>query len=73
MEQIPPGHLPFWLIPTAEKMRPILRAKVMSSDLEVDVDKVIYLFPKLSKQDVADIVAWYEEGLLDTKFTLINN
>jgi hypothetical protein len=73
MNQIPPDHLPYWLMPTAERMRPILREKIRIGDLTVDVEKVIYTFPKLSKQDVVDIVHWYEQGLLDTKFILTNN
>lgn len=73
---IPASHLPFWLMPTAQKIRLILREKKLQWDYVIDMEKLLYAFPNLSRQDALDIIAWYEDGAgvpeISTKFEIIN-
>lgn len=59
-------------LPAAGQLTAALKSKwSIHNDLRVDVDKAAKLFG-LTKEQVVEIVKWYESELINTKFILNN-
>ena len=68
------SHYPLTLrqVMFAEKIWPILGAKIRMGDYVIDVVALKENYPGITWEDIKNIVYGYEEGLIDTQFTLTN-
>ena len=56
----------------ARIVAPVLSEKVRRGEYDIDATGMMTMIDGMTMDDVREVVAWYEDGLLDTKFKIIN-